>query len=111
MKDGDLNPPLVYRLVREIFEGRDDPNRLNVRLELCCAENFVASVGPPAGGEDKWMDIIFEETVGAKTVSDIYFMEADSIVARQLAQALTAWADWVDEQEAEDAENDTTGRD
>lgn len=97
MKDDDPKSPLVYRLVREIFEGRADPNRLNVRLELCCAENFVASVGPPAGGEDKWMDIIFEETVGAKTVSDIYFMEADSIVARQLAQALMAWADWIDD--------------
>ena len=96
--------PLVYRLMRSLYEASGERGSRNVGLELCNAENFTMSIGPnPGGDSDRCLSLIFSQARGdgRHTTTHLFFVEEDDLPARHLAQALMAWADWIDEQEAE----------
>lgn len=97
--------PLVYRLVRAIYDAREERGFQNVGLDLCNAENFTLSVGPNPGG-DEFSFLISATYCGLDRShpQQLHFTFDDDLPARQLAQALTAWADWTEEQRANDPE-------
>lgn len=94
----DEHPPLVYRLIKEMYEASEERGSQNVGLDLCNAENFTFSVGPNPGGEPHDFCISVTYCGPDKLYQQVYFTPDDDLPARQLAQALTAWADWIDKQ-------------
>lgn len=97
----DVKPPIVYRLIKAMYDAHEERGSSNVGLDLCNAENFTFSVGPNPGGEPHDFLIAATYCGPDRLHQQIYFTSDDSLPARQLAQALMAWADWIDEQEAE----------
>jgi hypothetical protein len=99
--------PLVYRLVRELYESHEERGFKNVGLELCNAENFTMSVGPnPGGDSERCFSLLVSQDRGntMRDTTHLFFTEEDDLPARQLAQALMAWADWLEGELAKDQE-------
>jgi hypothetical protein len=101
-------PPLVYHLVRALCQGHGEQGYQNTNISFCPMVNYSVSFGPdPGHGDDDYgMTLTLHEMVGPgmKMLHRIRFEFEDNLPARHIAQALTAWADWVDEMnEAENA--------
>ena len=101
--------PLVYRLVKELYDASEERGFKNVGLELCNTEDFTMSVGPNPGWSDgRCFSLTTTQKPGTSLrVTELVFTEEDDLPARQLAQALMAWADWLEGDFAKDREKDT----
>ena len=101
--------PLVYRLVKELYDASEERGFKNVGLELCNTEDFTMSVGPNPGWSDgRCFSLTTTQKPGTSLrVTELVFTEEDDLPARQLAQALMAWADWLEGELAKDREKDT----
>jgi len=96
--------PLVYRLVRSLYEASEERGFKNVGLELCNAEDFTMSVGPnPGHSDERNFTVCISQKYGTTSrLTQLMFGPDDDLPARQLAQALTAWADWLEGELAKD---------
>lgn len=89
--------PITYRLVRELYESCNDRGAMNLSLDLCSAEQFSIHVGPHPGFDEPRSLVVGVKFFGADpTYLELAFSPEDDLPARQLAEALTAWADWIE---------------
>jgi len=96
--------PLVYRLIRDLYAGRGERGFLNTGISLCNMEAFTVSAGPDPGYDDLGFMLLFSECgppSDGHVPHPIWFSFDDTLPARQIADALIAWADWAEKMREE----------
>lgn len=98
-----MNRSITYRLVSELFRSQAEPGAMNVSIDLCNLEDGTLSVGPhPGFGDNVLVVAINLASFAGGRLTEVAFNATDSRPARQLADALLAWADYIDALEGSD---------